>query len=358
LDSSGSRPAGSSSPAPRAKVGGSAPKGGENLQFANESELKAVIHHLRTGPSAEEGGINWVLFGYEGGDSNTVVLLGQGSGGVNELVSQLSDSTVAYGLVKEIERIDESNTVKFAFINWVGENIPRMLRARLGTHSGAIQQFLTPYHVDIKPTQKGEVTEEIVRETIKRAAGTANRVLEKGSNPSPAFRSGGPSSGGSKGVAGKVSLPASASAPGGVKVIDEEEVRATLQQVRSDGSPTNWALVGYENPSSNNLVLIGKGTGGIEELTSHLHNDIVGYALLREIERIDESNTVKFVFIDWTGENINRMLRARLGTHSGVVKDTFSPYHVDLHTSDISEVSEDHIRKIIKKAAGTANYVQ
>lgn len=128
--------------------------------------------------------------------------------------------------------------------------------------------------------------------------------------------------------------------------------------MRSDATPTNWALVSYEGANSNNLVLVGKGAGGMEELSSQLNNDIVGYALLRETERIDESNTVKFVFVNWVGENINRMLRARLGTHSGSVKDIFSPYHVDIQTSDIGEVSEDHVRKIIKKAAGTANYVQ
>ncbi len=48
--------------------------------------------------------------------------------------------------------------------------------------------------------------------------------------------------------------------------------------------------------------------------------DIVGYGLVRIVEKFDDSDTVKFVFIKWVGENIHRMLRARLGTHSGSVK--------------------------------------
>jgi len=186
-------------------------------------------------------------------------------------------------------------------------------------------------------------------------------VLKSGSssggNAQGGFRSGVAVSAGAKGVSQKAG-----SVPGGqqanVTFLDEVEVKAALKDVRSDSTETNWALVTYDGPNSNNLILAGKGTGGISELSDHLTNDNVGYALLRETEKIDDSVTVKFVFIDWTGENINRMLRARLGTHSGKVKEVFSPYHVDLHTSDKPEVSESHIRGIIKKAAGTANYVQ
>jgi len=362
LDGSGSRPS-AGSPSSSSRSAGSvksssAPKSSEHLSISNESEYKNILKELRTGG---ESGINWVLFGYEGGDSNTITLLGQGHGGVEELASHLNDKLVGYGLVKEIEKIDESNTVKFAYINWIGEEIPRMLRARLGTHSGAIKDFLGSYHVDIKATQKDEVTSEVVRHTIKRAAGTADHVLKSTSS------SGGSGSSGSQYRSGisqssKSNSQKAGSVPGGkeanVRFLDESEVKAALKDVRSDSSDTDWALVVYDGPNSNNLILSGKGNGGISELSDRLDNDIVGYALLRETERIDESLTVKFVFIDWTGENINRMLRARLGTHSGAVKEMFAPYHVDLHTSDKPEVSEEHIRGIIKKAAGTGNYVR
>jgi hypothetical protein len=84
-----------------------------------------------------------VLYTYSGGNPNTVVLKGKGTGGVEELVNQLDDAAVGYGLVRLIERVDESDTVKFAYINWTGDNVPRMLRARLGTHSGAVKEFLS-----------------------------------------------------------------------------------------------------------------------------------------------------------------------------------------------------------------------
>lgn len=73
------------------------------------------------------------MVGYEGGKGNTLVTLGKGTGGVAELVEQLayaikidgtnfpSDNIAAYALVRKTEKIDESLTVKFAFIIWQGE---------------------------------------------------------------------------------------------------------------------------------------------------------------------------------------------------------------------------------------------
>jgi len=92
--------------------------------------------------------------------------------------------------------------------------------------------------------------------------------------------------------------------------------RESLAQLRS--GEVNWVLYGYQGDNTNSIVLLSHGTGGVEELTEHLLDDVVGYALVRLIEKVDESDTVKFAFINWTGDNIPRMLRARIGTHSGV----------------------------------------
>jgi hypothetical protein len=53
----------------------------------------------------------------------------------------VQDEIVAYGLLRRTNQFDESLTVKFVFVYWVGEKIDRMHRARLGTHKGAIEEF-------------------------------------------------------------------------------------------------------------------------------------------------------------------------------------------------------------------------
>jgi len=137
------------------------------LEFNNREALA----QLRSGE------VNWVLYGYQGDNANSIVLLSQGTGGVEELSDHLRDDVVGYALVRLIERVDESDTVKFAFINWTGDNIPRMLRARIGTHSGA--GCMQPYHVDINASSRNEVTEDIVRSKVQKAAGTAVHVVDK-----------------------------------------------------------------------------------------------------------------------------------------------------------------------------------
>lgn len=354
LDESGSRAStklGSSKSSGGASIPRSASGSKDALSFENQDALREI----------RAGNVNWILYTYaSGGNTNTIVLHGQGNGGVDELVSNLDDATVAYGLVRLIERVDESDTVKFAFINWTGDNIPRMLRARIGTHSGAVKQFFSPYHVDINATHKSEVTEDIVRSTVKKAAGTADHVISKSSSSSNITSSGSGEyarSPATKGASSQPKLSATAQQTQGITLVDQSAIQSAIQDVRSDATPTNWVLVTYDGSNSTALTLLGKGEGGVEELISNLKDDIVAYGLIREVEQYELTQNVRFAFVDWVGENIHRMLRAKLGTHSGAVKALFSPYHVDLHPTNLSEISPSIVADKIRFSMGTAKHV-
>jgi len=322
--------------------------------FDRVNDIKDAIADVRN----DRTPTNWVLLSYQGENSNTVVLAGKGDGGPNELIHHLRDDNVGYGLVRLVERFDDSDTVKFVFIRWIGENIHRMLRARLGTHIGAIKEIISPYHVDVEASTKDEVTEEIIIATVRKAAGTAVHVLDKvvsggqtsytqsqSYSPKSPARSNSGSFGVPKGGASNISFP------------DERGLKEAIQDVRKDTSNTNWVLASYDAPNSNNVVLLGSGSGGSEELVSLLKDDIVAYGLVRQIERFDDSQRVMFAFINYTGENIHRMLRARLGTHSGAIKELFSPYHVSINAANESEISPEIITKSIRETMGTASKV-
>jgi hypothetical protein len=53
-----------------------------------------------------------------------------------------------------------------------------MLRAKLGTHSGAVKALFSPYHVDIHPTTLSEITPTIVADKIQTAMGTKQHVRD------------------------------------------------------------------------------------------------------------------------------------------------------------------------------------
>jgi len=323
-----------------------------SLRWVDLNEIRDAIADVRN----DKTSTNWALVSYQGENSNDVGLLGKGDGGVNELISHLKDNIVAHGLLRVTEKFDNSVTVKFVYINWVGESIHRMLRARLGTHSGAIKEIITPYHVNVDATNLSEISEEIVTRTVSKASGTAVHVLatQQGgsSSPSSSFKGGNsPAAGANKGVSG---VPKGSD---NVKFGDESTIRKAIQDVRSDATGTNWVLLTYDGPNSSTIVLAGSGDGGSEELISHLKDDNIGYGLVRQQEKYDDSSRVMFAYVNWVGENIPRMQKARLGTHTGAVKGILTPYHADIDATNHSEISPEIITSTIRLTMGTETRV-
>lgn len=355
------------------------------LTFVDEED---AIQRIRSFRKSETE--NWILYSYEESSTNRVAFLASGTGSVSELKDHLKDDIVCYGLVRKIDRIDESDTIKFCFVQWIGENINRLLRARLGTHKGAVSAFFTPFHVDLIASDFNEIDDSIIQRLIQINSGTESRVLsddklvpsekviatKKVSNApthEPSISNDNTSNdeevvstntntsyvrsgGNTKNVKPIQKLVSSDTIE--LDFEDEEAVLNSIASVRSSDDGINWTLVTYNAPSkSKTLKLVSTGTGGIEEFIENLQDDIVGYGLVRLIEQIDQSETVKFCFVNWVGDNIHRMQRAVLSTHKGFVRNLFSPFHVDHECNRKDEISEEIIMAKIKKASGTANFV-
>jgi len=309
------------------------------------------------------GTSSWILLTYEGGNSNTVIIHGKGNGGADELVSKLTDDIVGYGLIRKIEQIDNSETVKFSFIRFVGDNVPRMLKARLGTHFGAVTELFSPYHVSLDVTHTSEISDDIIMKLITNASGNSVHVLSDEQKPPTAVKSSINRTG--SGSAPKPASTNTAKQPGvpktqeqAIKFVDKEAVKADIQDVRNDATSTDWVLVGYEGGKGNTIISLGKGSGGLSELLDVVQDNIVAYGLLRKTDKIDDSLTVKFAYITWIGENIDRMHRARMGTHKGSVNELFAPYHVDLIVTNKSEITDEIIMQKIQDASGSGSKVR
>jgi len=225
----------------------------------------------------------------------------------------------------------------------------------LGTHSGAVKDVFSPYHVDVEANNLSEISEEIITKAVSKASGTALHVREAvGGGGSPSL---GRASYAGKSGGGVSPVSAPPKTTDNVKFDDEHAIRRAIADVRNDGTPTNWVLLTYDGPNSNTITLAGSGSGGSEELISILRDDIVGYGIVRQEERYDDSVRVMFAYIHWVGENIHRMLKARLGTHSGTVKGLLTPYHADIDATNHSEISPEIITTTIRRTIGTATRV-
>jgi len=139
---------------------------------------------------------------------------------------------------------------------------------------------------------------------------------------------------------------------------DESAAVSALKDVRSNDTPTNWVLFTYSESGKNTLEIVGTGSGGVNELKGHLNEAKMAYGLVRVTEKIDNSVTVKFVFIIWCGTKVPFVQKGKMTTHKGSITQLIGQFHTDLNCSDLDEVDEDIIMKKVTSASGTAVHVK
>jgi hypothetical protein len=167
------KPAAAAKPVSVKTAEGAGARSKVGIPIEDEAALTAAIAAVRSNDDAT----NWVLATYvPGAKPDTLKLAGSGSGGVAELLSKLTDDNVFYGLTRHVEVIDKSETVKFAHVALNAPNAPRMLRARIGTHKGAVEAIFSPYHIDISTDEKADITEQALVDKIAAASGTKSNV--------------------------------------------------------------------------------------------------------------------------------------------------------------------------------------
>jgi len=352
---------------PRAKITNSV-----DIVWNDEEAVKQAISNVRN----DSEPTTWVFVTYD--DQFHLGIAGQGNGTVNDEIAPLLKPEVAgYGLVRKTEQIDDSETVKFAYFIWIGESIDRRLRSQLSTHQGKLDQFFAPHHVTIEATEPKEVTDEIVVDTISKASGTKSNVLDsvvsgqayrgavrsfqtptKVQQQSAPVAEAKPIKIEKKEPAEKktpVKTVASTEQSDGPKIEDIDAIQEAISDIRNDSTETKWMFMAYNDKKQ--LQFIQKGEQGLDEMLPLFTDKVAGYALVRRTLQIDDSETVKFVKISWTGENIPRMLRAKLGIYEGTAAKILSPYHCELKATNLDEISENIITDAISTYAGAKSHV-
>jgi len=327
--------------------------------FSDEAAAKQAFANVRSNERPE----NWLLLTYSDSAKNTLDLVGSGSNGIEELKSHLSDSKYSYGLLRVTDKIDNSVTVKFVFIVWCGEKVPFVKKAQITTHKGSVTELFGQAHNEVHASTQDELSESIIMSRVRDASGTSHH--EKDATTSP-----GQSSSHSPGIVttgrGPSNVPKASGSkqPGvpkgssnNVTFIDEEAIQNAIKAVRANNDETDWMLMGYEG-NSNQLKFIAKGSGDLDELITHLKDDQIMYGLYRTTDTIDNTVAVKFVMIVWVGENVPIIRKARITTHKGDVTTCLGQFHVDVHCSNLNEISEDIVKNHVQRASGTANPVK
>ncbi|KAK8899793.1 Coactosin-like protein [Tritrichomonas musculus] len=134
------------------------------------------------------------------------------------------------------------------------------------------------------------------------------------------------------------------------------DIQEAYQAVRNDSDETNWFLITYEEGSNNKKwCLAGRGTGGLEELRSHITPDFIGYGYLRVIAGDDMSKRPKFVFIKYLSKGLKMTTKALMNVHRGDVEKVINQCNVSIEAESLDELTEEEILDRVKRAGG-ANY--
>lgn len=292
---------------------------------------------------ADSSPINWMLAVYE--NIKTLKLLEQGEGGVDEMLSHLDTSQVFYGYFRVTEQYDKSVTVKFGYLKCMTQSVSPIKRAKVSTHRGFITSLFTPSHVEFDIGDPTEIDEKTIMQKFGKASGTHSNVTDK--KESLLARK--------MRVNKKVEHHVAVGSDRKMKFSNEEKFMDAISEVRNDSADTDWMLASYVK--KNTIGLIGSGNGGLSELQGSFEAKNVNFGLLRVVETVDSSETVKFVFIKWQPTGISPMLKAEISTKKGAIDQLFLPWHVDFFIESAEEISDELVKEKVSAAAGTKDNI-
>jgi len=223
------------------------------VQFVDGTAVEDALKELR---SPETSDTDWVAITYDNAKTMKMRLLGKGNGGADEMRGVLENTLAVFGMVRLIDRVDNSDTVKFCRVFFLGEKVPRMLKAKISVHQAAVKELLGQSHVDYECSTPEELTSDIVFEKVTVVSGTSSRVLDqKGGKP--------------LGHAGQQVTTGSVPKTGPKREeIDtdtlfenEAEAREMLQDVRDDSTETTYAIYEFDGK---HLVPKTSGVGAVD----------------------------------------------------------------------------------------------
>ncbi|XP_064393864.1 uncharacterized protein LOC135341280 [Halichondria panicea] len=119
----------------------------------------------------------WCACYYEGNNpKNPLVACGSGPGAVEDVKELIADDKILYSLVKVTDVVDDIPTIKFVYIQWMGESCKPMAKAKISTHKGDLEGIFKPYHVSIFATSPTELSSRIINDKVASASGSKSHV--------------------------------------------------------------------------------------------------------------------------------------------------------------------------------------
>lgn len=153
-------------------------------------------------------------------------------------------------------------------------------------------------------------------------------------------------------------VPASPTSPApggdfGSFEVNDPRLKDEWERVRANNDPQNWLLLGFEDATApgspkgatRRVVIVGKGDGGMPHLVQRLDSKQVMFGGFR-VRAIDErggvvSDRAKFVFVQWVGEHLSAVTKAKVAMQRADFDKIFVGAHLTVQVSDVSDLTEE-----------------
>ncbi|OHT17505.1 cofilin/tropomyosin-type actin-binding protein [Tritrichomonas foetus] len=115
---------------------------------------------------------NWLLITYEEGSNNKKWCLhGKGTGGLEELRSNITPDFIGFGYVRVISGDEMSKRPKFVFIKYISKGLKMTVKALMNVHRGDVEKVFNQSNVTMEVETVDELSDEEVLTRVKRAGG-------------------------------------------------------------------------------------------------------------------------------------------------------------------------------------------
>eukprot|EP00475_Leptophrys_vorax_P015824 TRINITY_DN2218_c0_g1_i1.p1 TRINITY_DN2218_c0_g1~~TRINITY_DN2218_c0_g1_i1.p1 ORF type:complete len:320 (+),score=108.78 TRINITY_DN2218_c0_g1_i1:82-1041(+) len=312
-----------------------------------DDDVKAAIASVHNDAS----GVEWTVIGFK--SKTELVVVTSGTGGLEAVTPNLPEDDVAFAIIRYPVQIDRSANVRFAFVDWTPDRTHPLKKSFISTQKGNIKKLFEPYHVDLLATDNSDLDEGFILKKLGAASGTLSNVVDQKSEDKPKWV---PRN--SAASVSKPKGPSISSINSAVKIsfVNEDEFKAGLAAVRDATSETTWFLSALNDKLA--LEVLGSGSGTVEDLLANVREGTANYGVVRVVDVIDRSTTLKFAYIVYMPEDVPPMKKGKINTISGNIKDLFAPVHVDFFINTKEEISQDAVVDKVQFASGSKSHVK
>jgi len=207
-------------------------------------------------------------------------------------------------------------------------------------------------------TDASDLDESFIMKKIGAASGTLSNVVETKSEDKLKWKPSGSGARKASATGSPKAGPSISSINSAVKInfVNEDEFKAGLATLRDVNSDTTWFLSALNNKLE--LEVVGTGSGTVEDLLASARDGTANYGVIRVVDIIDKSTTLKFAYIVFMPDDVTPMKKGKINTISGNIKEMFAPVHVDFFINERSEITQDAVVDKVQTASGSKSHVK